>query len=228
MIGKLSVYLTPWSNSRILSLEWPEQNANLDTSPSSSHAPIIMIPESPFFSNLLNLNHLADEDTDWFLLPGMHFEDAQAWWKDGLRQSPHEGVDLLYLADSSGQRQELPRQALIPPLWDGEIIAVFDDFLGSTVVVRHPVMDGQGWRLVSLYGHVHPLVECGAQVYAEKPLAAVANGKVRGSSAPPDHLHLSVGWLAPGWRPTELEWPTLWRNPGIVLIDPLPWVQPKA
>ena len=186
-----------------------------------------MIPDSHFSNNLLHLNHLADEGTGWYFLPGMLFENKQAWWKDGPRQNPHEGIDLLFLADQSGQRQELPPQALVPPVWDGEVVAVFDDFLGSTVTVRHPIMDGQGWRLVSLYGHVHPLVECGVQVSAEEPLATVATGKIRGSSAPPDHLHLSVGWLAPGWRPAELEWPTLWRNPGIVLIDPLPLIQPR-
>jgi hypothetical protein len=180
-----------------------------------------MIPDSQFLSTFLNLNHLADEGTGWLFLPGMRFEDTQAWWKDGLRRSPHEGIDLLYLADSSGQRQELPRQALVPPLWDGEVIAVFEDFLGSTVAVLHPVIDGQGWRLISLYGHVHPLVECGAQVSTKEPLATIAGGKARGTSAPPDHLHLSLGWLAPEWSPTELSWPGLWSNSGIRLIDPL-------
>jgi hypothetical protein len=186
-----------------------------------------MIPDSQFFSTFLNLNHRAEACPGWLFLPGMRFEDTQAWWKDGLRQSPHEGVDLLYLADSSGQRQELPKQALIPPLWDGEVIAVFEDFLGSTVAVRHPVMDGQGWRLLSLYGHVRPLVGCGVQVSAEAPLAEVAYGKARGTSAPPDHLHLSLGWLAPGWSVAELSWPGLWSNPGIRLIDPLPLIQPN-
>ena len=180
-----------------------------------------MIPTSPFFNNLLRLNHLGKECPGWFFLPGMRFEDAQAWWKDCPRQSPHEGVDLLYLAGSSGQRQELPRQALVPPLWDGEVIAVFEDFLGSTVAVLHPVIDGQGWRLISLYGHVRPLVGCGAQVSAKEPLAEVVCGTARGASAPPDHLHLSLGWLAPGWPVAELGWSGLWRNPGIRLIDPL-------
>ena len=181
----------------------------------------------PFFSSFLALNRLDKDSTGWQFLSGMLFKDTQAWWKDAPRQSPHEGIDLLYLADRSGQRRELPKQALIPPLWDGEVVAVFEDFLGSTVAVRHPVMDGQGWRLVSLYGHVRPLVGCGAQVSAEEPMAEVACGKVRGSSTPPDHLHLSVAWLAPGWQATELSWPTLWTNPGIRLIDPLLLIQPK-
>lgn len=196
--------------------------------PSFSSDPTPMIPNSQFTSTVLNLNHLAEACPGWHFLPGMLFQNTEAWWKAGTRQNPHEGIDLLFLADRDGQRHELPKQAIIPPLWDGEVIALFEDFLGSTVVVRHSVMDGQGWRLVSLYGHVQPLVECGAEVSAEEPLATVASGKVRGASAPPDHLHLSLGWLAPGWRPAELEWPTLWRNPGIVLIDPLPLVQPKA
>ncbi|MHB1227514.1 MAG: hypothetical protein ACYC0O_08330 [Desulfurivibrionaceae bacterium] len=186
-----------------------------------------MIPTSSFFRTFLNLNHLADEGTGWFFLPGMCFEETQAWWKDGSRQSPHEGIDLLFFRDQSGQRRELPQQALVPPLWDGEVVAVFEDFLGSTVAVRHPIMDRQGWRLISLYGHVRPLVGYGAQVSAGAPLAAVAGGKARGPSAPPDHLHLSLGWLAPGWRTTELGWPTLWTSPGIRLIDPFPLIQPR-
>lgn len=186
-----------------------------------------MIPSSSFFRTLLSLNHPTEDCSGWRFLPGMLFEDTQAWWKDAPRQSPHEGIDLLYLEDQAGQRRELPTKALVVPLWDGEVVAVFEDFLGSTVAVRHPVMDEQGWRLISLYGHVRPLVECGAQVSAGKPLAEVACGKVRGPSAPPNHLHLSLAWLAPGWSATELSWPTLWTNPGIRLIDPLPLIQPK-
>ncbi|MBU2538589.1 MAG: hypothetical protein KKH22_09115 [Proteobacteria bacterium] len=186
-----------------------------------------MIPDSLFSSNLLRLNHLDTNFSGWLFLPGMGFEDRQAWWKDLPRQSTHEGIDLLFFTDHSGQRRELPKQCLIPPLWDGEVVAVFDDFLGSTVVVCHPVMNGQGWRLVSLYGHVQPLVTRGTLVSVGEPLAEVAFEKARGASAPPDHLHLSVGWLAPGWSATELRWPTLWTNPGILLIDPLPLIQPK-
>lgn len=106
---------------------------------------------------------------------------------------------------------------------------MFEDFLGSTVAVRHPVMDERGWRLISLYGHVRPLVEYGAQVSAKEPLAEVACGTARGASAPPDHLHLSLGWLAPGWSvaEAELNWHGLWSNPGIRIIDPLPWIQPN-
>ena len=204
-----------------------EQNTGLDTSTSSSPDPITMSPDSQFFSTFLTLNHLAEACTGWHFLPGMLFKETQAWWKPAPRQTLHEGVDLLFLTDCDGQRCDIPPEALIPPLWDGEVIAVFDDFLGSTVVVRHSVMDGQGWRLVSLYGHVHPLVECGAQVSAKEPLAEVACGTARGASAPPDHLHLSLGWLAPGWSVAELNWPGLWSNPGIQLIDPLPWIQPK-
>lgn len=185
-----------------------------------------MIPDSQFFSRFLDLNHLGKDLAGWLLLPGMRFKDTRAWWKDGPRQSPHEGIDLLFLAEGSGERRELPEQILVPPLWDGEVVAVFEDFLGSTVAVRHPVMDGQGWRLLSLYGHIRPLAGYGAQVAAGEPLARVAGGKVRVRSAPPDHLHLSLGWLAPGWSATELDWPTLWTNPGIRLIDPLPLVQP--
>ena len=186
-----------------------------------------MTPTSRFYSSFLRLNHLDRECADWQFLPGMLFTDKAAWWKNGLRRNMHEGIDLLSLADHSGQSLELPKQALIPPLWDGEVVALFEDFLGSTVVVRHPVLDGHGWRLVSLYGHVHPLVTCGTLISAGEPLAEVTFGKTRGESAPPDHLHLSVGWLAPGWPASELRWTTLWTTPGIVLIDPLPLIQPK-
>ena len=174
-----------------------------------------------FYSGLLNLNHLAKKFAGWLFLPGMRFTDTEAWWKNTPRQTPHEGIDLLFFADRAGLRRELPPQALVPPLWDGEVVALFDDFLGSTVVVRHPVMDGQGWRLISLYAHVRPRAGCGEQVSTGEPLAVVAAETMRGSSTPPAHLHLSLGWLAPGWPAAEIRWPTLWANPGFRLIDPL-------
>lgn len=175
----------------------------------------------PFFSSLLNLNRLAEEYAGWLFLPGMRFADKEAWWNGTLRPSPHEGIDLLFFADRAGQRRQLPPLAPVPPVWDGEVVAVFDDFLASTVVVRHPVMDKRGWRLISLYGHVRPRVGCGDQVSTNKALATVAAKTLQGGSPPPDHLHLSLAWLAPGWQAAELCWPGLWTNPGVLLIDPL-------
>ena len=61
-----------------------------------------MIPDSQFTSTFLNLNPLAGKCTGWLFLPGMLFKETQAWWKeDTPRQSPHEGIDLRFLADRS-------------------------------------------------------------------------------------------------------------------------------
>lgn len=185
-----------------------------------------IIPDSRFSSRLLELNHLACDFAGWLFLPGMNFEDRQFWWKDLPRLNRHEGLDLLFFRDHSGKQRELPPQFPVPPILDGEVVAVFGDFLGSTMAVRHAVVNEQGWELVSLYGHVRPLAGCGSLVIADTPLAEVAGGKARRVSDPPDHLHLSLGWLKPSLSATELNWPALWTNPGIRLIDPLPVIQP--
>lgn len=181
--------------------------------------------ESSFFHDLLRLNRLGQGWTSWAFLPGMLFRDSRMWWKEESRTSPHEGIDLLYLLDEGGSRISLPGDGLVPPLMGGEVAAIFDDFLGKTVAVRHRIENEQGWSLLSIYAHVLPMVRCADKIAAGTPLATLGEGKARGSG-PPGHLHLSLAWAAPELRSAELAWPTMWHTQGLRLIDPLPLVQP--
>jgi hypothetical protein len=186
-----------------------------------------MIPASSFWSEFLRMNHLPPH-WRWLGLPGMNFKAQSAWWRKARRHAPHEGIDLLYLVDSRGQLLTLPPQALVAPLWEGEVVALLDDFLGSTVVVRHPIGDDQNRWLGSFYAHVAPLVDQGALVSPNLPLARITLDKKQGKSAPPAHLHLSLAWLAAGYPATELRWSTLWANPAVQLLDPLTVLEDEA
>jgi hypothetical protein len=91
----------------------------------------------------------------------------------------------------------IPYGLEVPVLADGTVLAVFRDFISSTVVVLHPsVMDEMGRPLCSAYGHIDPgaTVICGAQVARGSVVGAVARN-VRSSA--PHHVHLSLGWWAP-------------------------------
>lgn len=182
---------------------------------------MLMLPASSFWFHFLRVNRL-DRHCRWLGLPGMEFRARAAWWGKAARTAPHEGIDLLFLVDSRGRRLALPPQALVVPLWEGEVVGLLDDFLGRTVVVRHPCADEQGRTLVSLYAHVEPLVGQGTRVRPDFPVARIAPGKQRGKSGPPAHLHISLAWLAAGYPVRELSWPTLWQNQAVELIDPLP------
>ena len=185
---------------------------------------MMMLPASSFWPHFLRVNRL-DRHCRWLGRPGMEFKARAAWWGKAARPAPHEGIDLLFLVDVLGRRLALPPQALVVPLWEGEVAALLDDFLDRTVVVRHPCTDEQGRTLVSLYAHVEPLVGRGVRVRPDFPLARIAPGMQQGGSGPLEHLHISLAWLVAGYPATELHWATLWQNQAVELIDPLPVLQ---
>ena len=64
------------------------------------------IPESTF--KTFFTKHNNDFHTygfkEWIFYPGMLFQDREAWWVDnGLRAAPHEGIDLCFYRDKTGQ-----------------------------------------------------------------------------------------------------------------------------
>lgn len=98
-----------------------------------------------------------------------------------------------------GNELVVPPGLDVPVLAAGTVLAVFRDFIASTVVVLHTEMtDERGRLLCSAYGHVVP----GGAV---APGAMMASGSAVGHVAPndrtavPHHVHLSLGW----WTPTD-------------------------
>ncbi|MFZ5775869.1 MAG: M23 family metallopeptidase [Thermodesulfobacteriota bacterium] len=182
-----------------------------------------MIPVTGFSDDLLRLNRLDGAFAGWLFLAGMGYGETDAWWKEGQRQQPHEGIDLLFYSDPQGMRRQLPPDAAVPAGWDGLLVACFDDFLGSTVVVRHGISDADGWLLHSLYGHIRPVVQPGQLVTAGQTIATVAAARPnRTPTTPPAHLHLSLAWFHSELPLANLAWPTLPGHHMVRLVDPLP------
>ncbi|CAE8636777.1 unnamed protein product, partial [Polarella glacialis] len=79
------------------------------------------------------------------LVEGAEFGGSHYWWgKRQARPGPHEGVDLSELAApedpstaSPSPARRLPVGFPVPAVADGEIVAIFPDFLGTTIVMKH-------------------------------------------------------------------------------------------
>lgn len=179
-----------------------------------------MIPDSNFSQTILRLNQVAETFSGWFFRDGMGFGETSAWWKPGERLTPHEGIDLLFFVNQQGETRQLPDGAVVPAAWEGMVTAVFDDFLGSTVMLGHGITDDRGWRLHGIYSHTRPLVGLGEKVLTGQAVATVTEDGATRSKTPPSHLHLSLAWLHPELAPTSLDWPAISGSPMVRLVDP--------
>lgn len=155
--------------------------------------------------------------------PGAEFGASHLWWgRRRPRQTLHEGVDFQEVLKDGSVEQLLPG-FWVPAIADGVVVAVFDDFLARTVVMRHSesilslssagVSDRpsttEPWQLCTLFAHVEPQpgVVPGRHVCApggsEAEAESVASIAVSKTAAPP-HLHVSM--LA---APVSFPWATL-------------------
>lgn len=180
-----------------------------------------------FLGSFAALNGLAaGEVTAIVVRPGMEFGACLAWWRPGSeRPTPHVGLDFLSYRDQQGIEHLLSGGARIPALYPGRVAAVFQDFLGDTVLLLHPFQDQRGWRFCTIYGHLVPApgLGRGTRLTAGDQVGAVAGATgARVPVAP--HLHLSLGWLAAAALGVALDWPTLERSAMVELLDPVPFL----
>lgn len=188
-----------------------------------------VVPTAPgggdFLGSFAALNGLGPEQiAAWVVPPGMEFGACLAWWRPGTeRPTSHAGLDFASYRDCQGDDHPLLAGARIPALYPGQVAAVFQDFLGSTVLLRHPFQDQRGWRFCTIYGHLLPAPgsKCGVRLAAGDLVGTVA-GSVEARVAA--HLHLSVAWLAPALVGTDLDWPTLERSVLVDMLDPAPFL----
>jgi murein DD-endopeptidase MepM/ murein hydrolase activator NlpD len=139
----------------------------------------------------------------WRFRPGMAFGDRMEWWGDGDRRiTEHEGLDFAEGASSDNGIRKIPEGSPVRAITDGEIVAFLDDFLGKTVVVRHPwIVDQTGGVFHTLYSHIRP---------SDLSLAPVAKGGLlghvgkSGASGAPAHLHLTGAWIPQSIPANEL------------------------
>lgn len=135
----------------------------------------------------------------WIVRPGMLFGDCAEWWHDGCRRlTEHEGIDF-----AEGFRLGKGTCAIadgVPArsVAEGEIVAVFDDFIGKTVVVRHRAITRAGQEVFHTFlSHIRP--EPALSQYVTKGQIVGRVGKSTNTTAPM-HLHLTGVWI-PGSLP---------------------------
>lgn len=165
------------------------------------------IPPSLFTSVLVSLNTLSDF-LKWHFEKGMGFGESDKWWKGtGERTHPHEGVDICFYTTKKGIRDHLGLNTFIPPLYSGEVVKVFDDFIGKTILLRHAVSGKDDYRLYSMYGHVEPLlhVTAGQQVNYSEKIATIADSTIK-KRPMLSHLHISTLWLPRSFPAETLTW----------------------
>ena len=180
--------------------------------------------KSCFQNSLIRLNRLDKQGfTALVFKPGMLFKDIAVWWGDGgVRSRLHEGLDVCFYRDVSGQNYRLTEKTMIPVIYDGKIVWIHDDFLGRSVYVVHEIYDGNGNRLYTVYGHTSPLcgIAEGKELREGDPFATIAGVGMRKTVIQP-HVHLSVAWIPVAFPCERLNWDTM-SDPNVVtLCNPL-------
>lgn len=180
--------------------------------------------ESSFLQHLAERNGLTGQGFLWWeFRPGMGFGERAAWWREAERPRPHEGVDFVSFMTARGPGR-VDSSFAVPAMATGEVVGIFADFLGRTVVLAHDA-PAAGRRLYSLYGHTRPGsgLAPGRRVTAGEVIAQVADAPA--ARPPGPHLHLTL-LRAPADLPVErLSWPEL-DDPAVELIDPLAVIRP--
>jgi hypothetical protein len=130
----------------------------------------------------------------WNFHRGMFFGDHTEWWGDGnRRRTLHEGIDFAEGFQPDATRRSIPEGTLVRALADGEIVAILDDYLNKTVVVRHPKIKNKSADLFfTFYSHIHPAGNTLEPIAQGQALGHVAKSRNVGA---PAHLHLTGAWI---------------------------------
>lgn len=139
----------------------------------------------------------------------------------GQRTHPHEGVDVCFYTTKRGSRANLYLDTCIPPLYSGEVVKVFDDFIGQTILVRHAIFYEKNYQLYSMYGHVDPLfhVTAGREVDCSEKIATIADTAIKKRPMLP-HLHISTLWLPCSFPAETIKW-GMENDTAVRFCDPL-------
>ena len=157
---------------------------------------------------------------EWLLCPGMEFNATVKWWGDRAgRLVPHEGLDLAFFKTTQGRVIHLDEKFRVPVIFDGNLVACFDDYLGKTMIFIHPSCREDKLVLCSIFGHVHPLIDWTGQarVMQGEPVAGIATVSTSDICS---HLHLSMGWILETNIKQLVDWEAITTPGQIRLIDP--------
>ena len=179
-----------------------------------------------FFYDLVNINELTDFSR-WYFYSGMLFGSIGKWWgKSGDRPSPHEGLDICFFNDTKGNVKKLDGMIRIPLMDDGEVYDISsDDFIDSSIFVRHDKRDAAGRYLHSVYAHSRPVghLKPGQTVCYGDTIATMGDPKKRNLTIPA-HIHVSMVFLDIDYPKDMLAWKTLSLSHQARLVDPLQYL----
>jgi len=129
----------------------------------------------------------------WRFRPGMAFGDRTEWWGPrGRRRTVHEGLDFVE-GFSGGEARLVPEGVPARAIASGEVVVTLDDYMGKTVVVRHPSLtqpDGNVFH--TLVSHIQ--TEGTMPPFVNKGEILGRIGKRAGIRIRP-HLHLTGAWF---------------------------------
>lgn len=184
----------------------------------------IKLNKTGFTDNFIKNNSLPEDGfREWLIHPGMLFNSSDKWWSDdGIRNTPHEGIDLCNYSDSQGNIHNIAEGMKVPLLYDGVVAAVIDDFIGRSIIVKHSMADSKG-EFCTIYGHTVPEdnIHIGKIVQAGDVIARVAGLKESRSGMRP-HLHISIGFPASAEISFDaIDWKNISDPKKMTLIDPL-------
>lgn len=139
----------------------------------------------------------------WIFHSGMLFGDCIEWWGEhSRRRTEHEGCDFAKGWKPGAGISHIPEGVPVRAIAEGEVIAMLDDFLGKTVVVRHPAITrSNGDVFHTLLSHIQPLI---------KESGTAAKGQILGkvskstNARVPAHLHMTGAWIPETLAPNEI------------------------
>jgi murein DD-endopeptidase MepM/ murein hydrolase activator NlpD len=179
---------------------------------------------SRFTQMLIEENTLdQNEFIRWIFCHGMMFNSPDKWWGDhGLRDYPHEGIDLCLYEDRANRIRRINEKTRIPVMYDGVVKAIFTDYLGKAVIIEHEHSGSGTGRFISFYAHTKPLSEIknGVIVKEGDIIATLADTDNSKSNIIP-HLHFSLGIPNRSFSYDGFVWNTIRKPQMITLMDPL-------
>ena len=162
-----------------------------------------------------------------YLYPGMEFRSEIKWWPDkGMRVTPHEGVDICYYIDSTGEECRVTPEFRVPVMATGKILAISKDYLGETVFLDHQYE--QLSRFLSIYAHITPRpdLKTGGKVCAGDVIGTVTDTAGKKNRIPA-HLHISLMTIARAVPAEKFDWHMISYPEDAKLIDPLRMLDTK-
>lgn len=180
-----------------------------------------------FFSDLLVANGINDFSS-WFFYSGMLFGSEDKWWgKGGERPSPHEGLDICFYRTNGGSLKQLDGRIHIPVMDDGVVYEISrDDFIDTSIFVRHDYRDSNGHYLHSVYAHSTPVENLapGQSLKHGDRVATMGDPSKRDLSIPA-HIHVSLVYLPEDYPKDKLSWQVLALTYDARLVDPFGYLE---